>query len=435
MISFQEAQKIVLNSLHTLPSQTIHVQESVGRVLAEDIYSKVNLPEFDNSAMDGYAVRSSDCSGPSPAMRKHSKLPILKIVGEIKPSDVTKRFHYLKPTEAMKVFTGSPIPSGADAVVPKEDTEKVKSEELRVKSEKQQYDFIKVITAVKKGQHIRLKGENVCKGELVIPKGKVIRSEELGMLLQLNYKKVKVTKKPTVAIISTGDELIEPTEKLSKGKIVNTNSYMLSSEVISSGGIPVNLGIAKDNKREIKIKIKKGLKLSDILIVSAGVSVSEHDYVKEAFREVGVKQKFWQVAQRPGKPLYFGVYRRNSRHLVPHHNKRRKTVLVFGLPGNPVSGLVCFKLYVKPAIFKMLGIKNYLPKLIYATATEEIKVKPNRTYFLRGIAEVQNGKYFVRLSGPQGTGILKSMVSANCLIVLPEDKFSVFPDEKVLIKL
>ena len=426
MTKFKEALDIVLrySEKARLPSEKIKVVDSLGRVLAENIYSKIDLPDTDNSAMDGYAVKSTDC--------KESGVE-LEVVGEIKAgTSIEETFRLpIKSGKAVKIFTGAVIPPGMDAVVPVEEAILVSSSRGAK---------IKILSPVRKGQHIRRRGENFRKGELVLKKGKIIRPQEIGLLIQLGHREIKVARRPRVGVLSTGDELVEPGEKIKpgSGKIFNINSYTLSSAVLSAGAIPVSLGVARDKKSEIKSKIKKGLLESDILLISAGISVGEYDYVKQALFELNVKQKFWKVQQRPGQPLFFGVvYPRGA--FPKSHKLLDSPKLVFGLPGNTVSCLVCFNQYVLPSILKIQGAEPSkeitINPVVIAESKQEIKVKPGKRYFLRGIANQKNGKYSVTLAGAQGSGILKGLSDANCLIILDEKTSTIKPKENVIIQL
>ncbi|MBU2568124.1 MAG: molybdopterin molybdotransferase MoeA [Elusimicrobia bacterium] len=427
MISYGTAIKSVLENTRELGSEKINVPDSLGRYIAKDVYSGVALPSVNNSAMDGFAVRAKDTLSAG-----RSKPVILKIIGEIKAGDGKSKIKGITPRsgECVEIFTGATIPAGADAVIPIEDVESSSARSTPAR--------IKIFRPAKRGQHIRYRGENVSKGERVLLRGHLIRPQEIGLLAQMGISRVDVFCRPRVAVLATGNELVSANtgripRRIPDGKIIDTNSWTLYNSVVCAGGIPILLGIAKDIKSEIRKKIlaamepalkpagniRTGKPPVNILLVSAGVSVGEHDYVKDVLKETGIIQKFWKVRQRPGQPLFFGVCR---------------GVLVFGLPGNTVSTLLCFEQYVRPAMLKMQGSKKILPRLVVATSEEKIDVQPGKTNFLRGMYTLRDGKYFVRLTGGQGSGILKSMVNSNCLIVLPERTAVVRPGGKVLIQ-
>ena len=419
MIPYRTAIKSVLENTTELDSEKIDVSGSSGRFIAKDMYSGVALPSVDNSAMDGFAVKSKDT-----LFAKPSSPVVLKIIGEIRAGDEKSKIKGMIPknNECVEIFTGATIPDGADAVIPLELVER------------QTGDWIKIFKPATRGQHVRYRGENVSKGEKVLRKGQLIRPQEIGLLAQIGISSVHVFRRPRVAIIATGNELVpafSPGYPPPEGKIVDTNSWMLYNSVVCTGGVPQLLGIASDTRFEIRKKVLAALKpagrkkpKTDILLISAGVSVGKHDYVRDVLAETGVVRKFWKVKQRPGRPLFFGVYKGVY-----------KWVLVFGLPGNTVSTMVCFEQYVRPAMLKMQGSKKFLPDTVAAVTEEVLKFKPVNTYFLSGIYTMRQGKYFVRLAGGQGSGMLKSMVNSNCRILLPERATAVRPGSKVYIQI
>jgi len=403
-ISFDEAKKIILNSVKSpLGKEIINVKESLWRTVAENVRAKYDIPNYDNSAMDGFALRSKDTKN---ATKTH---PVkLKIVGQLQAGSVTK--YKISSCECITVMTGSCIPLGSDAVVEKE---KVVVEN----------GYIKIFSPVEKYRNIRFRGEDVKKGELVVKKGTLITPQVLGMIISCGYDKIKVYRKPKVGIIATGDELVDVGEKISFGKVYNVNSYTLSGLVSKYGCEYINFGIAKDEYKELTSKIKKALNLCDIVLISGGVSKGEYDFVKPVLTKLSVKPFFWQVKQRPGKPVFFGIYFKNG-------NK----VPVFGVPGNVVSNFIVFEMLVKPLLFKLSGRDD--EDIYYQAVIEEKIVKKSGVkLFLRGITKYVNGKFFVRTTGPQGSGILKSLVIGNCIIILDEKVEVVNPGDVVKIKL
>jgi molybdopterin molybdotransferase len=385
MLRFEEALKIILKEIRILAFQKLPLNSCLGKVLAEDIISNLNNPPLDNSAMDGYGLRSNDLKG---AALSH---PVkLKLIDTIQAGQTPKIF--LKKNKAVRIMTGAPIPRGVDSVVPVEET-------------KEEKNFVFIFKEIEKGSNIRLKAEDIRKNELVIARGKIICPAEIGVLAALGYSQVKVIKNPTVGILATGDELVDINKRLKLGKIRNSNSYSLAAQVLECVAKPVLLGIAKDNIRELKSKIKKGFTY-DALIISGGVSMGRTDYVRQALEDLGARMRFWKVAQRPGQPFAFGILKGKP---------------VFCLPGNPVSSMITFEVYVRPALLKMSGKTNYSRPQVIATIEEEIKVKPGKRYFFRVKLSKRNGQYYARLTGPQGSGILKSMVLADGLLIIPED--------------
>lgn len=409
MIKVATALRIVLGGIKILDSETIKLTDALGRVLAEDIHSDSDIPGFDNSAMDGYVVKTVGLNG---ASKNNPK--VLEIIDELKAGDIPKKI--LKNNQAIRIMTGAVMPKGADSVVMVEDTQR------------EEKNKVKIFKETEPGENIRKAGEDIKKGELVIPCGTLLKSAHIGLLASLGKAKVKVTRKPKVAILATGDEVVDVKEKLKPGKIRSSNTYALYAQILKSGGIPKNLGIAKDRPLELEKKIKLGLDC-DIILTSGGVSVGDYDLVKVILSKIGTNIKFWKIAMRPGKPLVFGTLSAKGGSA-----SGGKGILVFGLPGNPVSSMVSFEIFVRPAILKMLGQKNYERKEVEAVAEEDIKKKPGFRYFLRANTSWKQGMYFTKTTGPQGSGILKSMALANSLIILPEDKHFIKKGTRVRVR-
>jgi molybdopterin molybdotransferase len=385
MLRYEEALSKILNSIEVLPACNVYILDAIGLVSACDIYSSEDIPSFDNSAMDGYAVRADDTYNAN----KNNPV-ILNVIDKI-PAGYTSDF-ILSARQAVKILTGAKIPRGADAVVILEDTEAVDDK------------TIKVFKEVKRGDNIRLKGEDVKSGDLIINSGRVLTPADIGMLASLGIPKIKVIKKPEIAILSTGDEIIDINKKLKEGKVRNSNSYSLYSLVKLCGAIPVLLGIAKDTKKDLKEKIKKALKY-DCLITSGGVSVGEYDFVKDVISEMKGSVDIWQIAIKPGKPFAFG---------------KIKNKAIFGLPGNRVSCMVTFDQFVKPCIYKMMG-KTYRRKIIKAILKDSYNKKIGKREFVRVNVTKSKDGYLAEVTGEQGSGILKSMSLANGYLSLPEE--------------
>ena len=400
MIKVATALRTVLNGIKILNSEVIKLTDALERVLARDIYSDCDVPGLDNSAMDGYAIKSADLKGVSKDNPK-----VLEVIDDIKAGDIPKRI--LKPNQAIRIMTGALIPKGADSVVMVEDTRKAKEK-----------NKVNIFKEVRIGENIRKAGEDIKKSELVLSEGTHLNSAHIGILASLGRPKVKVVRRPKVAVLATGDEVVDVDEKLEPGKVRSSNSYTLSSQILKCGGIPKNLGIVRDKPKQLEKKIKQGLDC-DLILTSGGVSVGDYDLVKDILAKMGTNIRFWKVAMRPGKPLVFGVI---------------KGIPVFGLPGNPVSSMVSFEIFVRPVILKMLGQKEDERKEAEAVLGEDIKKKRGFRYFLRANTRWHQGRYLTRTTGPQGSGILKSMALANSLIILPEDKEFVKKGERVTVR-
>lgn len=399
MISVEEALKVILKSIQVLDLERVDILSSLGRVLGEDIYAPYHIPPWDNSAMDGYAVIHKDIE------RASSENPsLLKVVADLPAGYTMKK--KLERGEAVRIMTGAPVPEGSNTVVMVEDTER-------------EGDQAKIFKATPLAENIRKAGEDVRKGMQVISSGSIIRAAEVGMLASLKRSFISVYQRPTVAVISTGDELIDVDGDLKEGKIVSSNTYSLSSLVKDAGATPLILGIAKDKSEELIERFKVAVR-ADMIISSGGVSVGDYDLVKDILKELGAEMKFWKVAMRPGQPLAFGVI---------------KETPTFGLPGNPVSCMISFEQFVRPSILKASGHRRFFQSLIDAQLKEPVKKKEGKKYFMRCMVTLEDGKYFATTTGGQGSGILMSMVRANGLMVLPEEKTSFSAGEMVKVQL
>ncbi|TRZ99816.1 MAG: molybdopterin molybdenumtransferase MoeA [Nitrospiraceae bacterium] len=399
LTSLEDALKTVLGAVSVLGAEKVSLLDALGRVLAEDIIALRDNPPWDNSAMDGFAVRHEDIKQ-AHAVTTPTMLKVIEDVpaGKFPAKAVGKG-------EAIRIMTGAPIPKGADTVLKVEDTEN-------------QPTSVKVFKEEKKGANIRPQGEDVRKGDCIIPKGKAIRPAEAGMLAILAKPFVFVSQRPRVAILSTGDELADLDERFSEEKIVNSNSYGIAAAVQEAGGLPMLLGIAKDRPDDLKAKISQGVN-ADFLVLSGGVSMGDYDFTKPVFQELGGEMNFWKLAIRPGQPVAFG--------------KIGKT-LAFGLPGNPVSSMVTFEQLVRPAILKMCGSQVLARPVVQALFQETFSKRPDRRHFLRGILWMENGMLMVRTTGSQGSGILTSMVKANGLIDIPVEVEKLKPGDVVNVQ-
>ena len=390
MISVDEARARILRHFHPLEPEKVPILEALDRVLAEDIYSDIDIPPFANSAMDGYALRSGDTMGAS------KKSPVtLKVVADLAAGHTTHL--KVEPGTAIRIMTGAPLPEGADAVVRFEET----SEGLRGGWG----PTVEIYKEVSPRENVRPAGEDIRRGELALAKGTVLRPQELGILASLGRPEVEVIRRPRVAVLATGDELVAIDEEIGPGQIWNSNEYSTAAQVMRYGGVPVRLGIARDRVEELKAKIEEGLAAKvELFLTSAGVSVGEYDVVKEVLASEG-EIDFWQVNMKPGKPLAFG-------HI--------QGVPLIGLPGNPVSAMVSFEQFARPAILTMLG-KRALEKPEVEVVMDEDITGGARRGFVRGVVTKRGDVYHAKpIGGPGGSGILTSMVRANALLIVPE---------------
>jgi molybdopterin molybdotransferase len=411
MLSVEDALDRILSFFQVLGPEEKPLLEALGQVLVADATSPYNIPPMDNSAMDGYAVQAADVKGAS----RDSPVS-LRVIGHVAAGHL--------PTEtvvsgtAIRIMTGAPIPDGADAVVPFEDTD-----ELDRRAAGGEITDIGIRFEVKGGADIRPAGQDVQTGTKVLAKGSVLRPSEVGVLASLGFGTVKVVRRPVVAILATGDELLEPGEEYGAGKIYNSNNFSVAASVLRYGGLPKMLGIARDNLDSMNAKLEEGLD-ADMLITSAGVSKGDYDMVKDVLAQHG-KIDFWSVKMRPAKPLAFGVLNAPDGRKVPH----------LGLPGNPVSALVAFEQFGRAAIHKMMGKTELAKPTIEAVLDEPIYNNDGRRVYARAIITRQNGTYHVKLTGDQGSNLLTSMARANGLAICPEDVQKMEAGDKVQVQM
>lgn len=399
MITVAEALRQILQNINPLGLEKIDILNALGRVIGEDVAAGRNIPPKDNSAMDGYALRSEDTVGASP---EHPV--ILEVIEDI-PAGVVPR-KSIAAGQASRIMTGAPIPEGADAVLRMEDTEK-DGPLVRIKAK----------TLCK--QNIRMAGEDVREGAVVIRSGSIVRPAEIGMLASLGRSFISVYQRPLVAVLSTGNELVDIDEDSSPWSIVNSNSYSIAAQVMDLGAVTMQMGIAKDEREDLVAKFQAALR-ADVVISSGGVSVGDYDLVKDIMKEVGSKMQFWQVAMRPGRPLVYGT---------------TGNIHLFGLPGNPVSSMISFEQFIRPALLRMMGHKKIFRKTVKAILKESIEKRKGLTHFIRAIVSFADGRYTASTTGEQGSGILNSMVMANGLIVASEDAELIKAGSEVLVQL
>lgn len=400
MIPVEEALERILAYVEVLDAEERPLLEALGQVLAEDVTAEFDIPPLDNTAMDGYAVRAEDTRTASPDS------PVeLEVRGELAAGYVFEG--RVEPGTAVRIMTGAPIPDGADAVVPFEQTDE--PFERAPEGARRLEGRVRVRKEVAPGANLRRAGEDVRAGQTIVEKGRVLRPSEIGVLASLGGASAKVIRRPVVAVLSTGDELLEPGQPRQAARIYDANAYSVAGLVQRYGGVPRLMGIAPDTVEALTSRIHDSLD-ADMVVTSAGVSRGDYDIVKEVLAREG-DIDFWTVAMKPGKPLAFGCFQRDGRR-VPH----------IGLPGNPVSSMITFELFGRPAIMKMMGKTDWRRPMVRAIAAEPIVNRDDpRRYYARCIVTQRDGRFYASLTGPQGSGVLSSMAQANGLTVIPAD--------------
>jgi molybdopterin molybdotransferase len=397
MLSVEDAFARVMASFGPLEPVETPVMEALGQVLAEDITSPLALPPLANSGMDGYALRGDDIAGASADSPRH-----LRVIGIVAAGQMPDRA--VAAGTAVRIMTGAPVPEGADTVVPFEETD-----EVQRKREGKPMDEVAIFAQLSRGANVRPAGEDVSQGELVLEAGTLIRPAEVGVIASLGMDRVKVIRRPVVSVLATGDELESTGTKLAGGKIYDSNSFGVAASVVASGGVPRLLGIARDNLEDLNRKLAETAG-SDMVITSAGVSKGDYDIVKEVLNQRG-SMNFWSVRMRPAKPLAFG-------HLSGDGGK---DIPLLGLPGNPVSAMVAFEMFARPAIRAMLGRPNLSRPSVDGVLTAPIFNYDGRRVYARVEVELREGVYYATPTGPQGSNILTSMSRANGFAICPED--------------
>ena len=392
MLSVDEALQLILRDLKPLPDELVSLDEGLGRALAEKLIAEIDLPPFANSSMDGFALRAADLRGAS------ADAPVqLKVVMDI-PAGATPE-GALGPGQAARIMTGAPLPAGADAIVPVEQTDADWTSAKNGKLAR----LVAVMAQVSPGDYVRPVGENVRAGQQVLAAGTQLRPQHLGMLAALGQAHVSLPRRPRVAIVSSGDELVEVHEPLGPGQIHDVNSYTIQGMVSELGATPLRLPIARDSLGAVRALFREALQLQpDLLISTAGVSVGAHDVVRDVLEELG-ELNFWRVNMRPGKPLAWGQVQGKP---------------FFGLPGNPVSAMVTFEIFVRPALLRLAG-RAELKQAQRATVCEALH-SDGRLSYLRVTLQHDSGRLVARTTGTQSSGALLSMVLADGLLVVPE---------------
>lgn len=410
MISFEEALEKVLSYTGVLEEENSPILDCLGQVLAEDVYSSINVPPHDSSTMDGYAVQSQDTCGVS-----RQSPWFLSVIGAVAAGYISEQ--EVKPGTAIRIMTGAPIPKGADSVASFEDTD----EALR----KGPSNEIGILHKIEAGSNIRQAGESITAGSIILKRGTVIGPPEIGVLASVGRAKIMVIRRPTIAILATGDELEDINRPLARGKVYDSSTYSLAALVRHYGGVSRIMGIAIDREDAVVTRLRQGLD-ADMLITTGGVSAGDYDVVKDVpFKEGEIV--FRSVRIRPGKPLAFGMIRGDSGGGVT------RNIPLLSLPGNPVSSMVTFELFARPAVLKMMGKKNLAKPTIEAVIESSIVNSDGCRIFARAMVEKRGGKYFARLTGPRSSGILTFITSANGLVIVPEDKAKVEKGDTVQV--
>jgi molybdopterin molybdotransferase len=397
-IPVEKALDAILGEVRRMGTEKVDLLHSRGRVLAEAVVSRRDHPPWNSSAMDGYAVRHDALD------RATVEGPVtLEVIEEIAAGALPKKA--IHPGQASRIMTGAPVPDGADAVVRIEDTG---GEGNRVRFHQ----------PVATGENVRPRGEDIRAGTVVLAQNSVMGAAEIGLLASVGYSYLPVYQRPRVAILATGNELADLGEELGPDKIMNSNAYAVAAQVAEAGGVPVLLGIAKDTPDELLDRVTQGLS-ADLIIISGGVSVGVYDFVKEILERLEVTMRFWKVAIKPGEPLAFGTM---------------KSKLIFGLPGNPVSTMVTFEQFVRPALRKMQGHTLLFRPVIEAVLMEQITKKPGKTHFVRAVLKKMEDRYEVRTTGNQSSGVLTSMVKANGLLIFPSESSEINMGQRVKVQ-
>ena len=381
MISLQEANSIIRHNTFELESERVYLTLAGNRVLGQDVVASFPSPQFDNSAMDGFAVRSRDTKGANP--ENPVTLTMVSISSAGKPSNVS-----LNPGECIQCMTGAKIPDGADAIIMVEDSSGFSDS-----------DTVQIMIETFPGKHIRKMGEEIKEGETLIQKGTTATPSEIGTCATFGYGELVVSKKPKIAIFGTGDELIEPGKDLGEGQIYNSNLYVFKELVDRAGGEVVMQDVIKDDKDSLREFLSRALETCDVIISSGGVSMGRYDYVRDVFIELGVLEHFWKVAQKPGKPLFFGT---------------GNSTLIFGLPGNPVSSYIGFMEWVWPVLETMMGKKE--SKKVTGILKKPFPREKVKYRFLFGDAWIENGQLVCQPSTKVGSHMLSSSLQANCIL-------------------
>lgn len=413
MLSVEDALERILSYFSVLPDEERPLLDASGQVLAEDLVASFDLPSLANSAMDGYAVRSVDVAGAS------TESPVgLAVVGKVAAGELP-RTAVVEHT-AVRIMTGAPVPAGADSVVPFEDTD-----ELRRRQRGDDGTRIEIHIDASPGENIRLPGEDVRSGAVVLKKGAILRPAEIAVAASLGRTSIRVIRRPVVAIVATGDELLEPGEPHRPELIYNSNTYGIAAEAQRHGGIPNIIGIARDTIESLNAALDRAVEAADMVVTSAGVSKGDYDVVKDVLAERG-EIALWSVRMRPAKPLAFGVLKGPGGRRVPH----------LGLPGNPVSSMVAFEQFARPAIRLMMGKTARPVPTVQAVLDDPVENHDGRRVYARVVVYLgEDGAYRARSTGSQSSNVLTSMAAANGLAICPHDRPRIESGETVTVQM
>ncbi len=400
--SVEEAQEEMLRHFAPLGSEIVPLRNALNRTLAQDIRADGDIPPFRNSAMDGYAVRATDVERPDGTWL------VLQVIGEVPAGGVAMRS--VVPGTAMRIMTGAPLPDGADTVVPFEETDEGRPDQLRTIGQ------VRIFSAPDKGANVRAAGEDMRAGTVALPCHTPIGPSAIGLLASLGVAQVPVYRRPRVAILATGDELVDVDQQPGPGQIRNANGYANAAQVLAAGGEVLQLPIARDTEAELRAQLEAGFAWNaDLFLTSGGVSVGDYDVVKKVLQSMGEMQ-FWRVRMKPGKPIAFG-------HIAG--------TPLLGLPGNPVSAMVCFELFGRPALLKMQGRSALFKPVVMATFEGHLRDRADRRQYVRVQVEQQGAEFIARLTGEQGSGVLSSMLHADGLLIVPEGMTEVEPGARL----
>jgi molybdopterin molybdotransferase len=381
MIRYEKALNLILNNTKELPAEKLVIESSVGRILKEDVYSDIEMPPFNKSAMDGYAVKAIDIK----------RVPVqLRCIGFIEAGQVFKK--KVRRGECVKIMTGASLPDDTDSVVMIEDT-------------RQSGEWVEISRDVRKWGNVCVRGEDIKKGQKLLAKGRLIRHQDIAILATVGRRYVRVAGKPKVAVLNTGGEIVSAGHKLSGKKIYNSNGPQLLALLKLDGINPCFLGIAKDRPRELKSLVDKGLK-ADCLLISGGVSVGDYDLVPGILYSLGVKKVFHNVKTKPGKPLLFG--------------KRRNTI-VFGIPGNPVSNFLAYYIFIHPALLKMMGNRQCGPCFEEGILEEDFRQRPGRKHFVAAKITKRDYRYYIKPVESHGSADTLALSKADGFMVAEAD--------------
>lgn len=389
MISVEEALARILSQITSLPAITVSLTDAQGLILAEDIIAQEDMPPFDNSAMDGFALLSQD------SIQKADQVPRLRVTGGVAAGYVTD--HRVESGTAMRIMTGAPVPLGADTIIQVELT----------RHDGPESTWVEILQEVQPGNNIRPAGQDMRRGQKILTQGTELGPWEIGILATLGWSRVAVIRKAQVAILGTGDELVDIDQPLQPGKIRNSNSYLLEAAVRRAGAEPHRLGVARDTVESLREKFAEAVTF-DLIITSGGVSVGDFDLVKNIMAEQG-EVNFWRINMKPGKPVAFG---------------RIGGTPLLGLPGNPVSSAVTFELFTRPVIRKLQGHRLLVKPLVEVSLQDDILDKAMRRHYVRAYVEWQDGQFVARTTGNQDSHIMTSLLHANAFVIIPEGSVS-----------